>query len=65
MEIYCVLDGCCYNPRNDGINYMVTAFKLNSQGTDVKKFSEQFIRSLDDIRNLIEQNSGPKLQSKL
>jgi hypothetical protein len=60
-----VLDGCCYNPRNDSINYMITAFKINNQGTNVNELSNHFNRSLTDIRKLIEQNTNESIKSKL
>ncbi|CAF4053988.1 unnamed protein product [Rotaria sp. Silwood2] len=28
--------GCCYNPRRDSINYMITAFKINNGRTNVQ-----------------------------
>ncbi|CAF0956245.1 unnamed protein product [Adineta steineri] len=57
--------GCCYNPRNDSINYMVTTFKINNQGTNAKEFSNHFDRSLTDIRQLIEENATKSIKSKL
>lgn len=59
------LDGCCYNPRNDSINYMMTAFKVNNQGTNVKELSSAFNQTLTDIRGLIEQKAPQQIQSKL
>ena len=64
MSLIC-LDGCCYNPRNDSINYMVTAFKINNQGTNVKEFSETFNQTLNDIQKLIEFNAPKPIKSKL
>ncbi len=61
-----VLDGCCYNPRNDSINYMITAFKINNQGTNVNELSKHLNQSLSDIRKLIEHNATIKpIKSKL
>ncbi len=60
-----LLDGCCYNPRNDSINYMITAFKINNQGTNVEELSNHFNRSLTDIRTLVEQNATKPIKSKL
>ncbi|CAF3615540.1 unnamed protein product [Rotaria sordida] len=57
--------GCCYNPRRDSINYMITAFKINNGGTDVKEFSNHLDRSLTDIRKLIELNTTKTMKSKL
>lgn len=57
IECRLISDGCCYNPRDDSINYMVTAFTVNNAGTNVKEFSKHFNRSLTDIRKLIEQNT--------
>lgn len=62
---YNILDGCCYNPRNDSINYMVTTFKINNGGTDTKEFSNHVDRSLTDIRSLIEIHSNKTIKSKL
>ena len=59
------LDGCCYNPRNDSINYMLTTFKINSGGTNVEQMSDHFNHSLTDIRQLIEQNAPKTIKSKL
>jgi hypothetical protein len=64
--LFCFIsDGCCYNPRNDSINYMVTAYKIDNQGTNVNEFSNYFDRSLTDIRKLIEQNPNKPIKSKL
>ncbi|UJR33201.1 hypothetical protein I4U23_020656 [Adineta vaga] len=57
--------GCCYNPRNDSINYMITAFKINNGGTNVEQLSNHFNHSLTDIRQLIEANSTKSIKSKL
>ncbi len=44
---------------------MVTAFKIDNQGTNVNEFSNYFDRSLTDIRELIEQNPNKPIKSKL
>lgn len=44
---------------------MVTAFKINNQGTDVKEFSETFNQTLTDIRKLIELNNPQQIKAKL
>lgn len=44
---------------------MVTAFKINNQGTNVNEFSKYFNRSLTDIKKLIEQNATKPIKSKL
>lgn len=58
-------DGCCYNPRDETINYMLSSFKINNQGTDVRKFAETLNQTFDDIRQLIEENSRTNIKSKL
>ena len=64
FDLRVFLDGCCYNPRDDSINYMVTAFTVNNAGTNVKEFSKHFNRTLTDIRQLIEQNAPATPPSK-
>ncbi len=44
---------------------MITAFKINNQGTNVNELSNYFNRSLTDIRDLIEQNQTKSIKSKL
>ncbi|CAF1201093.1 unnamed protein product [Rotaria magnacalcarata] len=57
--------GCCYNPRNDSINYMVTTFKINNEGTNAIEFSNHFNSSLTDMRSLIEVNTAKTMKAKL
>jgi Mor family transcriptional regulator len=44
---------------------MITAFKINNEGTNVNELSNHFNRSLTDIRKLIEQNTNKSIKSKL
>ena len=44
---------------------MITAYKINNRGTNVKELSNYFNRTLTDIRQLIEINANQKIKSKL
>jgi Mor family transcriptional regulator len=44
---------------------MITAFKINNEGTNVNELSNHFNRSLTDIRELIEKNQNTSIKSKL
>lgn len=49
-----VKDGyaCCYNPREEDINFAISAFRSNKE-TDAKSFKESLENSLDDMKKLL------------
>jgi len=52
--------GSCYNPRNDNINFMVTAFNQDPT-TSAKRFGDALQASLLDMRNLAAANMPSNL----
>ena len=52
--------GSCYNPRNDNINFMVTAFNQDA-ATSAKRFGDALQASLLDMRNLAAANMPSNL----
>ncbi|XKL63030.1 hypothetical protein PGB90_005394 [Kerria lacca] len=52
-----VIDGyaCCYNPRNEDMNFAISAFRSSKQ-TNAAFFRESLENSLDDMKNLIMSN---------
>lgn len=43
---------CCYNPREEDMNFAISALKSNDE-TDATKFKESLENSLDDMNNLL------------
>lgn len=52
--------GCCYNPRNEGINFAVSAFNSNPT-TCARKFGEALASSLEEIRVIAASHLPSKL----
>lgn len=43
---------CCYNPREEDMNFAISALKSNEE-TDANKFKESLENSLNDMKNLL------------